>query len=547
MAEEERKKLSLLSDDLASLENYIHDLFSFSPLPICFVSPIGVVLEANPSFETLSQLRSYELIGEPIERVFKKEEVESLTRETLAKGFVRGKRMTFLPQGKTEMTVQAFTQIRKDEKDHVVGYFLSLFDITKIEETEEELTKAQVALMNMLEDTEDARRRVEEEKNRTQAIITNLTDGLFFFDQDNKISLTNPQAENFFAVKTEQIIGKPISAFSKIPSLKPLLDLLGEEVKGVFRKELPLKEGGLTLEITTIPITVEKEKMGTLIILHDVTREKMVERMKTEFVSIAAHQLRTPLSAIKWTLRMLLDGDLGEITPEQREFIEKTYQSNARTLTLINDLLNVTRIEEGRYLFKPVLSDIKMVLDSVIDFYKEITEKKNITLQFKKPKRGTGNIFWFEFNNNKRFNQHNILHVTADATQPHPTVFYALPAYTNIASFEHDSPDFLNNTYFIDVFDTPLIFDQRAHQFEIDIQNLTFQIHSKSKLGKGKIFKWNTIKEKFSSEKIGIDATIFKNKVLEFGKGLPANVSMHEDDRMTAPIISKVFLKSLVL
>lgn len=387
MAEEERKKLSLLSDDLASLENYIHDLFSFSPLPICFVSPIGVVLEANPSFETLSQLRSYELIGEPIERVFKKEEVESLTRETLAKGFVRGKRMTFLPQGKTEMTVQAFTQIRKDEKDHVVGYFLSLFDITKIEETEEELTKAQVALMNMLEDTEDARRRVEEEKNRTQAIITNLTDGLFFFDQDNKISLTNPQAENFFDVKTEQIVGKSISAFSKIPSLKPLLDLLGKEVKGVFRKELPLKEGGLTLEITTIPITVEKEKMGTLIILHDVTREKMVERMKTEFVSIAAHQLRTPLSAIKWTLRMLLDGDLGEITPEQREFIEKTYQSNERMITLINDLLNVTRIEEGRYLFKPVLSDIRVVLESIIDFYKEVTEKKNITLQFKKPKR----------------------------------------------------------------------------------------------------------------------------------------------------------------
>jgi signal transduction histidine kinase len=109
--------------------------------------------------------------------------------------------------------------------------------------------------------------------------------------------------------------------------------------------------------------------------------------MKTEFVSLAAHQLRTPLSAIKWTLRMLLDGDFGEITEEQRGFIEKTYGSNERMISLINDLLNVTRIEEGRYLYKPVLTQIENVVQFVINSFKEETRRKKIRLEFKKPRK----------------------------------------------------------------------------------------------------------------------------------------------------------------
>ena len=109
--------------------------------------------------------------------------------------------------------------------------------------------------------------------------------------------------------------------------------------------------------------------------------------MKTEFVSLAAHQLRTPLSAIKWTLRMLLDGDLGKITEEQKDFIEKTYSSNERMINLINDLLDVTRIEEGRRLYKPVLTDFEPICQFVINSYKEEIEKRKLKLEFKKPEK----------------------------------------------------------------------------------------------------------------------------------------------------------------
>jgi two-component system phosphate regulon sensor histidine kinase PhoR len=255
-----------------------------------------------------------------------------------------------------------------------------------IERKVKELEESRKALMNILKEIEEERRRAEEEKNKTLAIITNFTDGLLVFDKERKLSLINPQAEIFFNLKGKEIIGKPILELITFPALEPVIKLVGQEIEKVFRKEVQIKEG-LILEVSTIPITREEERLGTLIILHDVTREKMIEKMKTEFVSLSAHQLRTPLSAIKWTLRMLLDGDLGPITKEQREFIEKIYNSNERMINLINDLLDVARIEEGRYLYKPTLTQIEPIIQSVIDFYQEEIKKKRLKLFFKKSEK----------------------------------------------------------------------------------------------------------------------------------------------------------------
>lgn len=264
-------------------------------------------------------------------------------------------------------------------------------ELQELGEKTKELEESRTALMNMLEDVEEERGRAEEEKNKTLAVITNFADGLLVFDKEGKLSLINPQAEDFFDVKSRDIVDRPILELSTFPTVEPIVRIAGKEIKGVFRKEVQIRED-LVLEVSTIPIMREEEKLGTLIILHDITREKTIERMKTEFVSLAAHQLRTPLSAIKWTLRMLLDGDLGKITEEQKDFIEKTYKSNERMITLINDLLDVTRIEEGRYLYKPVLADVEPIVQFVTNSYQEEIKKKKIRFEFKKPEEGLPKI-----------------------------------------------------------------------------------------------------------------------------------------------------------
>lgn len=259
-------------------------------------------------------------------------------------------------------------------------------EFKELEEKTKELEKTRRALLNILEDVGLERQRAEEERNRTLMVINNLSDGLLVFDTEGKLSLINPQAEKLLNLKGKDLVGKTVFDLVLHPAISPVVNVLREESKGVFRKELNIKEN-LVLEITVIPILNEKEEFGTLVILHDVTREKMVERMKTEFVSLTAHQLRTPLSAIKWTLRIILDRELGEISAEQEEFLKKTYQSNERMISLINDLLNVTRIEEGRYLQKPILANFEELVQSVVNYYKEELERKKIRFELRKPEK----------------------------------------------------------------------------------------------------------------------------------------------------------------
>jgi two-component system sensor histidine kinase VicK len=385
MATSEDKQTVLLFEDLTALEEYIHDLFNFSPLPICFISPVGVILEVNPAMERISGYRMDEIVSESVERFFKKEEIDVLAKDTTKNSFVNGRELKFFPKEGTEISVQVFTRVRRDERGEIVGYFLSLFDLSEIKKTEAELKKIQVALLNILEDTEESRKRTGEEKNKTQAIITNLVDGLLFFDENRELVLINPQAQQFLNVSEKTVIGKNITGLKEIPETKSLTELLGEETKPVFRKELSLGKN-LAIEVSSLRMEKDGANAGNLVVLHDVTREKIVERLKTEFVSLAAHQLRTPLSAIKWSLKMLLEEDMGKLKREQAEILEKTYQSNERMIALINDLLNVARIEEGRFIINPTSVEMEKICRAVISALEGTFKMRGLELSFIKPK-----------------------------------------------------------------------------------------------------------------------------------------------------------------
>lgn len=263
-------------------------------------------------------------------------------------------------------------------------------EFKEVKRKTKELERTRKGLLNILEDVAWSRREAEEERNKTLAIITNFTDGLLVFDEQKRLSLMNPQAESFLSIKSGKVLGKTLDSISRISSLKPLMNFLKKDINSVFRKELKM-HGDLILEVSVISMP-RKNQTESLVILHDITREKRIERMKSEFVSITAHQLRTPLSAIKWTLKMFLEGDLGKVSKEQEEFLEKTYGSNERMINLINDLLNVTRIEEGRYLHDLVLIDIDKTIQYLIDMQEVGAKEKGVKLEYKKPKKKLPNI-----------------------------------------------------------------------------------------------------------------------------------------------------------
>ncbi|MDP2910547.1 MAG: ATP-binding protein [bacterium] len=378
---QENDKISVLLNDLNSLQSYVNDIFTFSPLSICFISPIGVILESNPAFMKISGLSFNEVIGKSIEYFFNKREIKQVASDTMEKGFVEGKEVWFSPKEKAEIPIQVFTRARIDEKGEKLGYFLSIVDLTEIKKTQRD---ARRALMSILEDVKEEKNKAEEEKNKTLAIITNFADGILVLDKNNRISLVNPKAESFFKIKTKNAVGKIISEILKEGQFLSLMEIFNKKGEEFSREEIKIKEE-LILEISLVPVVREEKKIGSLIILHDVTREKLVEKMKSEFVSLTAHQLRTPLSAMKWAMRMILDEELGKINREQRDFLQNNYNSNEKMIHLINDLLNVTRIEEGRFLYQLVPADIEQITKEAVKFNKESAKKRKIKLEFEKP------------------------------------------------------------------------------------------------------------------------------------------------------------------
>src|SRR3989344_1442342 len=147
-------------------------------------------------------------------------------------------------------------------------------------------------------------------KERADNTIRNLSDGLIVLDNQNMITLMNPEAEKILVIKSEEAVGKKVSLemFSspKFQNLSRIVLIKKEEVAGETRPvEVNLeKPEKLTLQVISAPILdLNKKAVGTMKILHNISREKEISRMKSEFISIAAHQLRTPLSAVKWTFK----------------------------------------------------------------------------------------------------------------------------------------------------------------------------------------------------------------------------------------------------
>lgn len=235
-----------------------------------------------------------------------------------------------------------------------------------------------------------------QEKSQREAILNSLYDGVLEYDENFNIILINPKAEETLGVKFSNIAGIPITPdiAEKRPELKALAELMypslapyassARQLPGSSAKvmEIHTSKPELKLLVTLTQVLDERGNVrGFLKIIHDASREQLISKLKSEFVSIAAHQLRTPLSAIKWTLKFMLDGDAGALSTSQLEYLGKGYAINERMIRLVNDLLNAARIEEGRFGYEFKEIDLESFVKETVANYDSAAKSKSIDLR----------------------------------------------------------------------------------------------------------------------------------------------------------------------
>lgn len=224
-----------------------------------------------------------------------------------------------------------------------------------------------------------------------EAMFSSIGDGAIATDEFGKITMVNPVAQQILGYKASDLIGKwfPKQIVALTESGQPLA-MIDRPITRAFLTGLPVSEkmfyrrkNGSTVpvSISVSPILLNGKPIGAIEVFRDITRDQEIDRMKSEFISLASHQLRTPLSAIKTYSHMLVDGYMGEITPAQRKSLRTIIAGTNRMNELISTLLNITRIESGTIAVTPKLLQVPKVVEEVVKELELMAADKSINVQ----------------------------------------------------------------------------------------------------------------------------------------------------------------------
>jgi len=201
-----------------------------------------------------------------------------------------------------------------------------------------------------------------------------------------EIQEPNKAALRFFGVRPEEIEGKNIFSFySKDKDHAEKLFEIYKRNKPINREEIEMitKSGKTKFALLSVyeMKNPAKSRRTGLATIFDVTEQKKLDLAKTQFVSLASHQLRTPLATIKWYTDMLLSGDIGELSIKQRDYVERLHSVGEEMLTLVSTLLNISRIEIGTLPINLKETNVQDLSESVINELSYLINKKSLRIE----------------------------------------------------------------------------------------------------------------------------------------------------------------------
>jgi signal transduction histidine kinase/GGDEF domain-containing protein len=219
------------------------------------------------------------------------------------------------------------------------------------------------------------------EKSKMDKLVESMTDGVIMLDEELEVVVVNPRALS--------ILNPTGSApHLNVESLERILDLDFREQKERFtkgevnwlKKEIEIPSGSYQTIIS--PIKGEEQRLiGLVISLRDITEEKRLEGLKSEFVSVVSHELRTPLGSIKNAVNLALSKKTGELDEKKNQLLVMASRNVDRLSRIINDFLDISKMEAGKMVVRLETANLEEILDGTISTFSLSAENKSIDLK----------------------------------------------------------------------------------------------------------------------------------------------------------------------
>lgn len=355
-------------------------VFDFSNRPNIICQELMTVASYNTFDTAVKKIYEYKGIWEG-----ELEMIDSSGKEFFAKVG-----MSYIEENNAEMIFMKIVDVTQTKKaEEKIASSLKI-----LKEKNDELENAKTAIMNVLDDINVEKQKVADREQRLEAILESIAEGVVVIDSDKKIYIANNSILKMLGYKKEEFNGQLVDSVINIINEKTgeldkaYIDEVfntGEVLERFDTSQIVTKAGQkIDISETISPIKdINGKVLRVVIVIKDVTAQRKVERMRSEFVSIASHQLRAPLTAISWYLEMLVDEKTNSnLTDEQKGYISMVSEGNRKMTLLVNDLLDISRLESGKDLqFIKSESDIIEVVKDVIEEQKGLITQKNQVLE----------------------------------------------------------------------------------------------------------------------------------------------------------------------
>ncbi|WP_457575434.1 ATP-binding response regulator [Desulfomarina sp.] len=229
---------------------------------------------------------------------------------------------------------------------------------------------------------------ITDSKSRLKIMVNRLTDGVMTTDSEENIVQANPSFLHMIGYHGEEVIGKQVKDI-----------ISNQEIRDAIDKALAMEPNTFSEITNEIQVVDEKgedkiysarcapfrgrtnENLGTITVLHDITALKKMDQMKSDFVSMVSHEIRSPMNSLLMQLKIILDGLAGDITEKQKEILERASEKILSLNNLVTELLDLSRIESGLIAHEKEQVDLASLLQEQVAFHSPYANEKQTRIE----------------------------------------------------------------------------------------------------------------------------------------------------------------------